>query len=93
MVVGAWGGASFVGAVRVSVPVDSFYPKKGGVESKTAGCNGGRCLVMPCGRIGEWAVSVPPVGQRRLRRSPPALRPRIRWRREWVDNYQLSPSV
>eukprot|EP00962_Isochrysis_galbana_P002992 scaffold835_cov199-Isochrysis_galbana.AAC.1 len=23
---------------------DSFYPKKGGVESKTAGCNGGRCL-------------------------------------------------
>eukprot|EP00962_Isochrysis_galbana_P028814 scaffold9139_cov109-Isochrysis_galbana.AAC.2 len=52
-----------------------------------------RCLVMPCERIGVWAVSVPPVGQRRLRRSPPALRPRIRWRREWVDNYQLSPSV
>eukprot|EP00962_Isochrysis_galbana_P023846 scaffold7266_cov129-Isochrysis_galbana.AAC.1 len=58
-----------------------FYPKKGGVESTTAGCNGGRCLVVPCERIGEWAVRVPPVGQRRLRRSPPALRPRIRRRR------------
>eukprot|EP00962_Isochrysis_galbana_P057144 scaffold29377_cov168-Isochrysis_galbana.AAC.1 len=32
-----------------------FYPKKGGVESTTAGCNGGRCLVMPCERIG-WGV-------------------------------------
>eukprot|EP00962_Isochrysis_galbana_P035473 scaffold12170_cov180-Isochrysis_galbana.AAC.3 len=63
---------------RAGSSEDSFYPKKGGVESKTAGCNG---------------VSVPPVGQRRPRRSPPALRPRIRWRREWVDNYQLSPSV
>eukprot|EP00962_Isochrysis_galbana_P003245 scaffold910_cov115-Isochrysis_galbana.AAC.8 len=69
-----------------------FYPKKGGVESTTAGCNGGRCLVVPCERIGEWAVRVP-VGQRRLRRSPPALRPRIRRRREWVVHYQLSPSV
>eukprot|EP00962_Isochrysis_galbana_P062163 scaffold52274_cov309-Isochrysis_galbana.AAC.1 len=37
----------------------------------------GPAMPMPCERIGEWAMSVPPVGQRRLRRSPPALRPRI----------------
>eukprot|EP00962_Isochrysis_galbana_P009593 scaffold2669_cov175-Isochrysis_galbana.AAC.1 len=56
MVVGEWGGASW------GEQWQSFYPKKGGVESKTAGCNGGRCLVMPCERIWEWAMSVPPVG-------------------------------
>eukprot|EP00962_Isochrysis_galbana_P059320 scaffold32834_cov152-Isochrysis_galbana.AAC.1 len=32
-----------------------FYPKKGGVESRTAGCNGARCLVVLCEMIGEWA--------------------------------------
>jgi len=40
-----------------------FYPKKGGVENTTAGCYGGRCMVVPCESIGEWAVRVP-VGQR-----------------------------
>eukprot|EP00962_Isochrysis_galbana_P000971 scaffold267_cov131-Isochrysis_galbana.AAC.5 len=61
-------GSSEQWGVSVSVPT-GFYPKKGGVESITAGCNGGRCLVVPCERIGvgEWAVRVPPVGQRRLR--------------------------
>eukprot|EP00962_Isochrysis_galbana_P015982 scaffold4566_cov118-Isochrysis_galbana.AAC.6 len=64
----------------------------GGVDNTTAGCNGGRCMVVPCESIGEWAVRVP-VGQRRFRRSLPALRPRIRRRRDWVVHCQIPPSV
>eukprot|EP00962_Isochrysis_galbana_P017806 scaffold5126_cov125-Isochrysis_galbana.AAC.11 len=50
--------------------------------------------VVPCESIyiGEWAVRVP-VGKRRFRRSPPALRPRIRRLRDWVVHCQIPPSV
>eukprot|EP00962_Isochrysis_galbana_P019274 scaffold5611_cov132-Isochrysis_galbana.AAC.6 len=39
-----------------AVSVPGFYPKKGGVENTTAGCNGGRCMVVPCESI-DWGVS------------------------------------
>eukprot|EP00962_Isochrysis_galbana_P030400 scaffold9859_cov122-Isochrysis_galbana.AAC.1 len=58
MVVGAWWCLEPCGSSEqwaVSVP-KGFCPEKGGVENTTAGCNGGRCMVVPCESIEEWAV-------------------------------------